>query len=119
MKILLDSCVWGPVAAELRDRDHEVVWAGDWDEDPGDREILATAHRGRRVLVTLDKDFGELSVVRNEPHSGIIRLVGFSAREQGKVCQQVLMRYASELRRGALLTVDPTKVRVRPREDHP
>lgn len=114
MRILLDSCVWGPTTEELRGRGHDVIWAGDWDEDPGDRVILSRAHRDGRVLVTLDKDFGELSVVRNEPHSGIIRLVGFAAREQGVVCQEVLVRYADELRRGALITVDPAKVRVRP-----
>jgi predicted nuclease of predicted toxin-antitoxin system len=36
MKILLDTCVWGGVAQELRAAGHEVVWAGDWREDPGD-----------------------------------------------------------------------------------
>ena len=114
MELLLDSCVWGLAAAELRERGHDVVWAGDWEKDPGDLEILARAHRERRVLVTQDKDFGELSVVRNEPHSGIIRLVGFSAREQGRACQEVLVRYGDELRRGALITADPARVRVRP-----
>lgn len=99
---------------ELRERGHDVVWAGDWEKDPGDREILARAHREGRVLVTLDKDFGELSVVRNEPHSGIVRLVGFSVRDQGRACQEVLERYGEELRSGALITVDPTRVRVRP-----
>ena len=36
MKILLDACVWGGVAQELRAAGQEVVWAGDWQEDPGD-----------------------------------------------------------------------------------
>ncbi|HSL82385.1 MAG TPA: DUF5615 family PIN-like protein [Thermoanaerobaculia bacterium] len=114
MELLLDSCVWGFAAAELRERGHDVVWAGDWQKDPGDQEILARAHREGRVLVTLDKDFGELSVVRNEPHSGIVRRVGFSARDQGRACQEVLVRYEDELRRGALITADAIRVRVRP-----
>lgn len=99
---------------ELRELGHDVVWVGDWEKDPGDLAILARAHRDRRILVTLDKDFGELSVVRNEQHSGIVRLVGFSARDQGRACQEVLERYEEELRRGALITADPTRVRVRP-----
>ena len=57
MNVLLDTCVWGKAAAVLRARGHDVVWAGDWDRDPGDEEILAIAHREGRVLVTLDKDF--------------------------------------------------------------
>ena len=75
MKILLDTCVWGGVVLELRAAGHDVVWAGDWQEDPGDDEILERAHGEGRVLVTLDKDFGELAIVHERPHSGIIRLV--------------------------------------------
>jgi len=44
--------------------------AGNWEQDPGDEEILAKAHDEGRVLVTLDKDFGELAVVKRVPHSG-------------------------------------------------
>ena len=35
MKILLDTCVWGGVVQELRAAGHDVVWTGDWQEDPG------------------------------------------------------------------------------------
>ncbi|MCS7003085.1 MAG: DUF5615 family PIN-like protein [Gammaproteobacteria bacterium] len=31
----------------------------------------------RRVLVTLDKDFGALAVVFGKPHCGIVRLGGY------------------------------------------
>jgi len=41
-----------------------VVWAGDGNGDAGDDEILAQARHEERVLVTLDKDFGELAIVR-------------------------------------------------------
>lgn len=60
MKLLLDSCVWGGAVARLRAAGHDVVWSGDWPADPGDEEILAHALAEGRVLVTLDKDFGEL-----------------------------------------------------------
>jgi predicted nuclease of predicted toxin-antitoxin system len=66
------------------------VWAGDWREDPGDEEILARAYGESRILVTLDKDFGEIAIVRGTPHSGIIRLVNLAARKQGVVCQRVI-----------------------------
>ena len=41
-----------------------MVWSGDWFEDPGDEEILAIARNEERILITLDKDFGELAIVR-------------------------------------------------------
>ena len=90
------------------------MWAGEWDEDPGDAEILSRAYEEGRVLVTLDKDFGELAVVRRKPHSGIVRLVNFPARQQGGIALKILTHYAAELLAGAIVTVDSRKIRVRP-----
>jgi predicted nuclease of predicted toxin-antitoxin system len=85
VKLLLDSCVWGGTLTRLRAAGHDVVWSGEWPADPGDEEILARALAEGRVLVTLDKDFGELAVVRELPHAGIVRLVGLSALQQAEV----------------------------------
>lgn len=82
MKLLLDTCVWGGAVGEMRAAGHDVVWSGDWQDDPGDEAILAKAHAQHRILVTLDKDFGELAIVRRQPHGGIVRLVDFSARRR-------------------------------------
>jgi predicted nuclease of predicted toxin-antitoxin system len=114
VKLLLDTCVWGGACEQLRDLGHDVIWAGDWLEDPGDEEILARAHREGRILVTLDKDFGELAIVRGTPHSGIIRLVEVSARQQAPVCQHVLAQHEKDLPRGAIVTAEPGRLRVRP-----
>ena len=113
MKILLDTCVWGGARKPLDLAGHDVIWTGDWEKDPGDEEILAFAHRENRVLVTLDKDFGELAIVFGLPHSGIIRLVNLSAKQQGKVCADILARYEKNLETGALITVERDRVRIR------
>lgn len=113
MKILLDSCVWGRVRGELESAGHDVVWAGDWSKDPGDVEILARARDEGRVLVSLDKDFGELAVLHGAAHCGILRLVGISARQQGAVCQQVLATHGPELTSGAIITAEPGRLRIR------
>ena len=78
-RVLLDTCVWGGASKSLREHNHDVVWTGDWEIDPGDLAIMEFAHAEERILVTLDKDFGELAVVKGLPHSGIIRLFGFRA----------------------------------------
>ena len=75
MKVLLDSCICGRGRVELDAAGHDVVWVGDWPQDPGDDEILARAGDEGRILVTLDKDFGELAVLYGERHCGILRLV--------------------------------------------
>jgi predicted nuclease of predicted toxin-antitoxin system len=41
--LLLDTCVWNGVAAELEAAGHDVEWSGNWPQDPGDEEILAYA----------------------------------------------------------------------------
>lgn len=114
MKLLLDACVWGGAKKYLNDRGHDVLWAGDWSEDPGDKEILERAHNEGRVLVTLDKDFGEIAILEGIPHSGILRLVDISSTKQGPVCDKVISTYLSELVPGAIVTVEPGRVRIRP-----
>ena len=113
MKVLLDSCVSGMLSAPLVDAGHDVVWTGDWEEDPGDEEILAYAHEEKRVLVTLDKDFGTLAVLYGQPHAGILRLVNLSTREQGAVCLQVLAKHEEELQSGAIVTAERSRLRIR------
>ena len=113
MKLLLDTCVWGKACKELQSAGHDVVWAGEWPEDPGDDEILERAHREGRVLVTLDKDFGELAVVHGMPHSGIIRLVNLASRQQAPVCLRVIDLHANELESGAIITVELNRLRIR------
>jgi predicted nuclease of predicted toxin-antitoxin system len=114
MIVLLDTCVWGGAKAELAAAGHDVRWIGDLSQDPGDESILAQAHQEQRILFTLDKDFGELAIRRNLPHCGIVRLVNIPSRQQGAVCQLVLAQYGDELIRGAIITVETTRIRVRP-----
>lgn len=113
MRLLLDACVWGGSLPRLAEAGHDVVWAGAWADDPGDAEILRRAHAEGRVLVTLDKDFGELAVAREQPHSGIVRLVAQRARQQAAELERVLEAHADALARGAIVTVERGRVRVR------
>ena len=112
MRLLLDSCIWGPTFDVLTARGHDVDRVADWPADPGDEAILAAADHARRILVTLDRDFGEFAVVRGASHSGIIRLVGFRAASQAMACLAALERYGSELSR-AIVTVEPGRIRIR------
>jgi predicted nuclease of predicted toxin-antitoxin system len=116
MKILLDSCVWGKARAELAAAGHDVVWCGDWPKDPGDEEILAHAYQQGRVLVTLDKDFGELAVAKGARHSGILRLVNISAHQQATTCLRVIASHGAELQAGAIVVAEPGRLRIRSTE---
>jgi predicted nuclease of predicted toxin-antitoxin system len=113
LKVLLDACLSPKAKAELESAGHDTIWTGDWPEDPGDEELLSHAHQEGRVLITLDKDFGELAVLRGYSHSGIIRLVNFRAAAQGRVSLQILAKHGGELANGAIITAEPGRIRVR------
>jgi len=113
MKLLLDTCAARSARDHLRSCGHEVVWSAEFAVDPGDRALLRMAFEEGRVLITLDKDFGELAVHRAEPHRGILRLVGFPARAEGPAAEAAIARYGAVLCSGAIVTVEPGRVRIR------
>ena len=61
MRFLADENFPGPAVAALRGAGHDVVWLRT--ERPGtdDSDVLAWAVREGRILLTFDKDFGELA----------------------------------------------------------
>jgi hypothetical protein len=61
MRFLADENFPGPVVIALRDAGHDVVWLRT--ERPGvnDSDVLTWAMQEDRILLTFDKDFGELA----------------------------------------------------------
>jgi len=101
--VLVDACVWGGATAVLTTAGHEVETVAGWTHDPGDEEILNRAFQASQVIVTIDKDFGELAVVHRSPHRGVVRLVGLSAVRQGSAAAEALDKYGEELQQGAIV----------------
>lgn len=90
MKFLLDSCVSKFAVNELQAAGMDVKWIPEIGPDPGDEAIVEMALEEDRVLVTIDKDFGDLVFVFSKPHPAIIRLVDIRASKQGEVLMQVV-----------------------------
>lgn len=67
MRILANENFPGDAVDELRQRGNDVKWIRT--ESPGitDREVLAIAQTEKRLLITFDKDFGELAFKQNLP----------------------------------------------------
>lgn len=66
-----------------------------------------------RVLITEDKDFGELVFVRGLPHSGIIRFVDMRVEEKVSAMRSLLDHEADSMCQGVLIVVTRSRVRVR------
>ena len=114
MRLLIDSSFWSPGIVALRSAGHDVEAVKDWPTDPGDRAILAYAHAHQRILVTLDKDFGDLIVRDGHPHAGLLRLVTVSVHVQALMVLEAIERCGSDLLAGAIVTVEEERIRVRP-----
>jgi len=67
----------------------------------------------QRVVITRDKDFGTLAVRDRQSHSGIVRLVNLPPAREHALCVSMLERHQPDLARGALITVEAHRVRVR------
>ena len=84
-----------------------------------DDEVLAVAHREHRILITADRDFGELVVRQHRPHAGVMlmRLPGASLQSKIARLTYVLARYADQLTQ--VIVVTDRRVRVRPARETP
>ena len=75
MRILADENVAGDVVAALRHSGHDVAWILTEAPSSRDRDILIRATAEDRVLVTADKDFGELAFRSDmQAPSGVVLL---------------------------------------------
>jgi len=92
---------------------HDVLSALERNPRATDEEILALAMEEKRMLVTEDKNFGELVFVRRLPHPCIVRFVGMRVPEKVTVMQELIEQHAGAMSEGALIVVTPRRVRIR------
>lgn len=74
MRFVIDECTGPSVAVWVRARGHDVVSIYDESPQLPDHDILAFAVREDRVVITNDKDFGELVFRDQRPHRGVVLL---------------------------------------------
>ena len=85
-------------------------WSG---SETGARTLGTPRSSLMRSRSARHKDFGELAVALGAAHAGIIRIVDFRYLEQAPVCARVLAAHGPELARGAIVTAERGRTRVR------
>jgi predicted nuclease of predicted toxin-antitoxin system len=98
----------------LRLDGHVVGWVADLAPSVPDEEVLRLATAAGAVLLTDDKDFGELVYRRGLGHSGVIlmRLEGLPNAAKADIVSEAVRAYGAEMM-GAFSVVAPNTVRVR------
>ena len=117
MRFLLDVCASSRrMQATLARLGHDVVSALEYDPRASDEVLLALATSEERVLITEDKDFGELVFVRRLPHPCIIRFVEMTVAEKVSAMEILLEREKDAMRQGTIIVVTKSRVRIRHNE---
>ena len=74
MQFLVDESTGIAVVNSLRDLGYDVLAAAEEMFQADDASILTRAEAEGRILITNDKDFGELVYREGHPHRGIVLL---------------------------------------------
>lgn len=72
MKFLADVNIEKSIVDFLRGAGYDVLWLPDYDCHLDDASLLNLAYTQNRIIVTNDKDFGELNFLQRKPSVGII-----------------------------------------------
>jgi len=99
MKFLADESVDRQIVACLRQAGHTVLYVAEMEPGMPDEAVLETANREQALLLTADKDFGELVYRQRRVAHGIVlfRLAGAPPARKADVVLSVIRRHGSEL----------------------
>lgn len=99
MRFLVDECTGPSVAHWLRDQKHEVFSVFDEARGMNDEQIIVKAFEENWILITNDKDFGEMVYRERRPHKGVVFLRLENERSTFKIAalRRLLTDHADQL----------------------
>ncbi|ETN87415.1 DUF5615 family PIN-like protein [Thermus sp. NMX2.A1] len=99
MKIVADEGVDAPIVARLRAEGHEVLYVAELPPGLRDQEVVALAKEREALLLTTDKDFGELVFLQGLVPGGVmlLRLEGLKPEEKWARVVWALQEHGSQL----------------------
>lgn len=115
LRLLADENFPGPAVLALRARGHDVAWIRTEAPGSSDPQVLARADAEQRILITFDKDFGELAFRAGLPvNSGVVlfRIATTSSAQVAQVAVTVLESRTDW--DGHFSVVEPTRLRMTP-----
>jgi predicted nuclease of predicted toxin-antitoxin system len=107
-----ESCDFGVVRA-LRAEGYDVVALSEITSHTIDSEVIAQAYREKRILLTEDKDFGQLVFASQADSAGVI-LIRFPGNAR-KALQETVVKLILERRdeiQNAFVVIQPSHIRV-------
>jgi predicted nuclease of predicted toxin-antitoxin system len=116
---LLDQSAEARIAVALTDQGHDAKRIGrDYPHGLPDEQVLAIAYAEQRILITNDRDFGELVFRHRRAHAGVVYFrypLDSTADQKLRALQRLLNTHQDQL--DQFLVVAPRGVRVRRRRE--
>ena len=116
MRFLIDESDEGRIKTFLVSQGHDARRVGsDYPQSLSDVQVLDIARAEQRVLITNDKDFGDLVFGRSLPHAGIILLrfpLESPVQQKIDALSKLLVTHLDQVGRRRFLVVSPAGVRV-------
>jgi predicted nuclease of predicted toxin-antitoxin system len=114
MNFLADENLETQVIEGLRQDGHNVLAVVEMEPSISDDRVLEQANQIAAVLLTNDKDFGELVFRLRRLAAGVIllRLAGLSNSEKAELVVQSIRQHSDELV-GAFTVISPRSLRIR------
>ncbi len=97
----------------LTELGHDVISASEANPRATDEDLLILANNQQRVLVTEDKDFGELVFLRRLPHPCIIRFVEMRVADKVSAMRELIEHYSNVLVASTIIVVTRNRLRIR------
>ena len=72
--------------------------------------VLERAVSENRILITMDKDFGELIHLHGRPHTGLIRLPEVRMAQRITLVEDLILNHRQALDEGAIITVTSGRI---------
>ncbi|NUQ85483.1 MAG: DUF5615 family PIN-like protein [Anaerolineales bacterium] len=79
----------------LREAGHDVAWIREDSRGTPDEKVLQRAHEENRIVVTFDKDFGELAFRSNLPAQSEVILFRITPKSPQYIAQAAVQALAS------------------------
>lgn len=116
MKLLLDQGLPRSAAALMRKTGTDTVHVGEIGlATAEDAAILEEARRSERIVITLDADFHALMALSGAASPSVIRIriEGLRAEALAHLLQDILPSCRKDLEAGVVVSVQPSRVRLR------
>ena len=114
MNFLADESLDFPIVAKLREDGHVVIAIAEMAPSISDDAVLTIANVETILLITGDKDFGELIFRLKRVARGVVlvRLLGISATMKARIVSDAIFEHGDEMT-GCFTVIEPGNVRIR------